>query len=694
MNILTREDIDKLIEKKEKNESEIKELFVFLCSFLDVSKFYRPVLHCKDRYSKPSQVKINTKRFKSDYVVDEDGLFHYYLDLRTQKEFNSFNEIKKEFGTRFCILDENTHFEIAKYIKSLDLIAIYSIHANTRTNVKDYFVNSVTLIKRKENGNLFGDNVISVHPDQIFNKSYLRYFSSYSVGFNKYGLIESLRRSFKKMYGTTMFNFRGSNIHYIDEAFEQFMSTPFPICTSKNKARQKKIDELLEYPLEDVQVPKQFYKGEQHSYHELPTFTKISRVKKDTSCIRWFAYSHFSKEKREFLRIYVEKNEIYSCRKDFFGNFYEYDVSKLNSGNFDSCYMYKVSKKDVKGTTLEYFINCINNVKESERSQMLLVLFNNPILEQLSKVGFSKEVSSLISMSRNDTEMKAHLRKIFDTDKKSLYDIVRLNKHQIQKITKRRPLKLSYNSFTELEQIINCLQKVFCTQDLRSIDDATFDHIFDVSKQMAFNYHYRNVHQLLYDYNKDLHRNFINNIFDKYVKLSYNDKSIYYDYVSMISQMNAFGDFKISFADHKELRNMHDLVTALYNAKKNKYMKEAFVKNIKKCDKYEFESEFYNLVTLAPKDPIEVTREGIELKHCVKSYIPKIIDGKTNIMFIRKKDDPKTPFFTVEISNDGTIEQIHGLLNRNIDTEPNMDKFVKSWCKNKKLKLNDINKIR
>ena len=211
---------------------------------------------------------------------------------------------------------------------------------------------------------------------------------------------------------------------------------------------------------------------------------------------------------------------------------------------------------------------------------------------------------------------------------------------------------------------------------------------------MAFNYHYRNVHQLLYDYNKDLHRNFINNIFDKYVKLSYNDKSIYYDYVSMISQMNAFGDFKISFADHKELRNMHDLVTALYNAKKNKYMKEAFVKNIKKCDKYEFESEFYNLVTLAPKDPVEVTREGIELKHCVKSYIPKIIDGKTNIMFIRKKDDPKTPFFTVEISNDGTIEQIHGLLNRNIDTEPNMDKFVKSWCKNKKLKLNDINKIR
>lgn len=92
--------------------------------------------------------------------------------------------------------------------------------------------------------------------------------------------------------------------------------------------------------------------------------------------------------------------------------------------------------------------------------------------------------------------------------------------------------------------------------------------------------------------------------------------------------------------------------------------------------------------------------EGTTLGHCVGGYINKVVDRKTNIMFIRKIQDPTKPLFTVEILSNGVIEQIHGRYNSNIDDkkvveeEPNLTKFVATWVKEKKLELHTINKVR
>ena len=72
----------------------------------------------------------------------------------------------------------------------------------------------------------------------------------------------------------------------------------------------------------------------------------------------------------------------------------------------------------------------------------------------------------------------------------------------------------------------------------------------------------------------------------------------------------------------------------------------------------------------------------------------KVADGQTNIMFIRKKDKIDDPFFTVEVSNTGTIEQVHGFANRNASTEPGLTEFVKKWAEKRKLKLTNFNKVR
>ena len=105
----------------------------------------------------------------------------------------------------------------------------------------------------------------------------------------------------------------------------------------------------------------------------------------------------------------------------------------------------------------------------------------------------------------------------------------------------------------------------------------------------------------------------------------------------------------------------------------------------------EYEHEDHDFCVVIPKGPEDLVVEGVQLSHCVKSYIDRVSDGRTNIVFIRKKEEPWKPFFTVEVTNDRVVAQVHGLANRNADTEPGMLEFVHQWAKSKRLRIGAIN---
>ena len=44
-------------------------------------------------------------------------------------------------------------------------------------------------------------------------------------------------------------------------------------------------------------------------------------------------------------------------------------------------------------------------------------------------------------------------------------------------------------------------------------------------------------------------------------------------------------------------------------------------------------------------------QEAKKLRHCADSYIRSVIDGYTMIFFMRKKDNPETPWITIEVRN-------------------------------------------
>ena len=86
----------------------------------------------------------------------------------------------------------------------------------------------------------------------------------------------------------------------------------------------------------------------------------------------------------------------------------------------------------------------------------------------------------------------------------------------------------------------------------------------------------------------------------------------------------------------------------------------------------------------------DLFEEGRKLNHCVGSYADRISEGKTCICFVRKKEEPDQPYFTVEVSPfEERVRQIHGLSNRDVDRrkEHNLYCFLKQWAKTKSLDI-------
>ncbi len=68
------------------------------------------------------------------------------------------------------------------------------------------------------------------------------------------------------------------------------------------------------------------------------------------------------------------------------------------------------------------------------------------------------------------------------------------------------------------------------------------------------------------------------------------------------------------------------------------------------------------LVIVVPSGAADLKAEGAALHHCVGTYVDRVAKGETNILFIRKAEDPDTPYFTLEY-RDGKVIQCRGMRN-------------------------------
>lgn len=68
------------------------------------------------------------------------------------------------------------------------------------------------------------------------------------------------------------------------------------------------------------------------------------------------------------------------------------------------------------------------------------------------------------------------------------------------------------------------------------------------------------------------------------------------------------------------------------------------------------------LMAILPKNGDEIKAEGRALHHCVGNYVERVAKGETMILFVRKENEPDTPYFTLEYK-DGKVAQCRGKQN-------------------------------
>lgn len=168
----------------------------------------------------------------------------------------------------------------------------------------------------------------------------------------------------------------------------------------------------------------------------------------------------------------------------------------------------------------------------------------------------------------------------------------------------------------------------------------------------------------------------------------------YGDYIDMCERNNR--DMSNPHKVYPEdLHEAHQRELTAYNIMQEKVNMEQKNKqnpNIKKkAAEYNriYKYQDTNYIIRAPRDAAEIVKEGAMLDHCVgrMGYIEAMNRGETVILFLRKKSDKNTPYYTVEVK-DGKIQQAYGKGDKKPDwddVKPFMDAF-----KNAKLKNNEI----
>ena len=181
----------------------------------------------------------------------------------------------------------------------------------------------------------------------------------------------------------------------------------------------------------------------------------------------------------------------------------------------------------------------------------------------------------------------------------------------------------------------------------------------------------------------------------------HNTENIYADYLNMAEDRGM--DIKDDIVcRQKNMREYHDRYAEEKNAENNrKRDKEVNRKFAQIAQQYAQNTEHFaledkNLMIVVPRRASDITAEGRKQHHCVGAsdiYMKKMNEGKTYIVFLRDKKNPKTPYYTIEVGWDGDVKQWYAAYDRKPDEEKIKKvlecckKQIKERCKKEQVQI-------
>lgn len=328
--------------------------------------------------------------------------------------------------------------------------------------------------------------------------------------------------------------------------------------------------------------------------------------------------------------------------------------------------LYPGWKEEIKNSNLKYFdadAICGKRTNDDEKVKGMIAFANNPAIEMYAKSGMKGLVRHLVAkegktkyVNRREKSLRAQLR---IEDKSRINQLI---KHEgglgyLRVYQQEKKNKVKYT-----DEQIEFLVKV--EHYYKGIENATYLLKF-MSIQQLMNRckkyedqeggyrHTSSVLSAYYDYLKMRE------------ELGYDLTNEVYTYPNNLKEKHdLMVKEKIERADELHMEKMQDKYLPISERYETL------------CKKYCFEQD--GMFIRPAQNAREIVAEGRELHHCVgrEMYLERHAQGKSFILFLRKKETPDVPYYTIEIK-DTEIVQWYGIR----DTKPD-EILVKSWLKN------------
>ena len=293
-------------------------------------------------------------------------------------------------------------------------------------------------------------------------------------------------------------------------------------------------------------------------------------------------------------------------------------------------------------------------------SYYLKMYLQHPLLiERLTKVGFRDIVSDVVyrdgfSDALDDTQTKTHR-------------ILRVQKEDVSFLLEKNATMAMLKKYQPYAAINLCSRKALFQW---KIDNKVAEIPTDVFRYMTAEkfMRYMEAQFPIYCETRPLNR--------------YRDLTIgtlvttYVDYLHMCRrQAYDMKDKSVLFP--KNCAAAHDReaerIQKINDAQKNKAFCMAYAGFARKAALSNKE-----LQIVCPQRANDLVDEGKALHHCVGGYIDNVAEGRCLIVFVRRVEEPKKPYVTVEV-RDGKIAQIHG--DHNSKPTEEVQKFIDLWSR-------------
>lgn len=551
-----------------------------------------------------------------------------------------------------------------------------------------------------ENGQIYGGGITEVFPQHC-------------VGSPRYALMLLVRQNYNDNFVNEFKKFLGADSFLIGNGSSIAAESSWHITKwydsvqkARGKGKQQKLtDKLTATELSDASDFSYKYpiKSSNSAYYTMRDVVYCEKVDDDWSVLRSFKRLREDLLEEEW-RMYIGKDgttRIVSKGKDGW-----VPSRQLHSSNWGRNYAYLANKDAamVICPRIKYILSAAKIQNEHREVDFLVTALRFPEIEQMCKMGCGNSASEIA----NSHTPKADLKEMFG----GYYN--EKEKNFLRKIGMTKPQLDVYSSlngeneargyvYNEWKTALRELRAMF-GNDLSYMDIDSFSKYLRACKEWRrFKYGWRRDSYIMDDLFTDFDKP---RFFKNLVRLMGKRQDIFtvvYDAMDAYRTLRADRRFNVDwyFDDVSDAVRVHDALVELRNAQnmedrarwnmeaaERQKKEEAKRKKLDETRKiYEYEDDAF--IIRLPKTANEIVYEGTAQHICIGGYVSRHSVGDTNLFFLRRKSQPDTPFYAIEMNNSNSIVQIHGFGNRWLGNDPDAIPTVVRWLRKHGIKCDN-----